>query len=98
MPIRISGFALLPGNRRMPIPIVQKPPRNRPPGARWKVTYEATASPPTFSSAGLTGAATSVGLQPGTGTNITSTPANLLAGPQADISNFSIIQLDAGTF
>jgi hypothetical protein len=43
-------------------------------------------------------AATSVGLQPGGGTNVTSTPANLLAGPEAVIDNFTIISLDSGTW
>jgi len=44
------------------------------------------------------GAATSVGLVPGAGTLVTSTPADLLAGPEAVISDFTIISLDSGTW
>jgi hypothetical protein len=43
-------------------------------------------------------AATSVGLVPAGGTVVTSTPANLLAGPEADITNFTIITLDSGSW
>ena len=45
-----------------------------------------------------TAPATSVGLVPAAGTLVTSTPANLLAGPEATISNFTIISLDSGTW
>jgi hypothetical protein len=42
--------------------------------------------------------ATSVGLVPAAGTVVTSIPANLLAGPEATISAFTIITLDSGTW
>ena len=41
--------------------------------------------------------ATSVALVPAGGTQVTSTPADLEVGPEATISNFTIVTLDSGT-
>jgi hypothetical protein len=45
-----------------------------------------------------TGFATSVALVPTGGTNVTSTPANLMIGPISYIQDFTINTLDAGTY
>jgi hypothetical protein len=47
---------------------------------------------------GPTNFATSVALVPAGGTNVTSTPANLMIGPITYIADFTINSLDAGTF
>lgn len=44
------------------------------------------------------GGATSVGLEPGPGTDVTSTPADLTVGPETLIEDFTIWSLDAGEF
>lgn len=85
-----------------------------PPQARWRVTHlepqvevpglrtmplsgmpaPAAAPPPTYT----TSFATSVALVPAGGTNVTSTPANLMIGPLTYISDFTIVSLDAGIY
>jgi hypothetical protein len=45
-----------------------------------------------------TGFAMSVALVPAGGTNVTSTPANLMVGPVTYIADFTIHSLDAGVY
>lgn len=57
---------------------------------------EPREAPPVVAAQGL---ATTVGIQTGPGTTITSTPADLtVMQPQTDITNFTVISLDAGTY
>lgn len=57
---------------------------------------EPRAAPPVVAQQGL---ATTVGIQTGPGTTLTSTPADLtVTQPQTDITNFTIVSLDAGSY
>jgi hypothetical protein len=60
---------------------------------RWPVEVPLRSSPRV-----VTGPATSVGIQGTGGTVVQATPADLLVGPVAEISNFVIVSLDAGVY
>jgi len=63
----------------------------------WGVSQTEAAQVSSVSSG--TAAVTAVlGIQGGPGTNITAQAANLLVGPRSDITNFTIVSLDAGTY
>lgn len=53
---------------------------------------------PAIDTQAVTGFATSVGIQTAGGTVITSTPADLTMGPESNITNFTIVTLDSGSY
>jgi len=109
--VRDSGVVTLPG-RALRIP-ARRPPRVRepvPPVLRSPAAVPAPVPryavrapvPPALTqqaapAAGATPAVV-VGVVAGGGTSLTAVPANLLAGPRADITDFRIIALDSGSW
>lgn len=55
------------------------------------------AAPPTTPPL-MTSAAVLVGILGGSGTTLTMVPANLVSGPRADVTLYTIVSLDAGVY
>jgi hypothetical protein len=93
--LRPSGVVVLPGGQRLDMAVPPVSQAVGPVSARAPVTARPALVTPL---AAPVVAATSVGLVPAAGTLVTSTPADLLVGPEAAISDFTIISLDSGTW
>ena len=95
-PLRVAAPRAVPVVGRLPALPVQ--PQQRAPAVRRVVMPQAAPAMPTQTAVPSPVVAVEVGIVGSAATTLTMLPASLLIGPQTNISAFTIVTMDAGTF